>query len=187
MRDRYLSSCFRSWPVWVVLLFTVFGGCQAKKPPLSPAATAFKKEVRDCFQRIVPALVGPVVKKNLPAINQVLKNLEPETKIKLCIFCPFRIGVLDRSGDTLTIYPFKAEALGNYSTYDVVMQTLKNHRINQQRFFLQGGSEIYVICAPILKGKSLVGIVAMSLGVGDAQKHWGLTEKEFLALDFNKS
>lgn len=190
MKDQYFSralGCFRRCPVGLLLLLLVFGGCQAKEPPLSPAAAAFKKEVQNCFEQIVPALAGPVIKKNLPAINEVLKKLEPETKIKLCVFCPFRIGILNKAGDTMTIYPFRAEALGNYSKYGVVTQTIKNRRINQQRFFLQDGSQIYIICAPILNRDKLAGIVALSLGAADAKKHWGLTEKEFMAIDFNKS
>ena len=78
-------------------------------------------------------------------------------RIKLCRMCPFRIGILDKNGDTLTVYPFKAEAVGNFSGYDVVVQTLKNRKINQQKFFLQDGSQMYIICVPLFHEKDLAG------------------------------
>ena len=64
--------------------------------------------------------------------------------------CPFRIGILDKNGETLTVYPFKVESMGNFSNYEVVAQTLKDHQINQQRLYLQDGSQIYLICVPLL-------------------------------------
>jgi hypothetical protein len=188
MRDRSFSAAWRrfgSWPVWLLLLLLVVGGCQATEPPLSPAAASFKKEVQDCLQRISRELPLPLAKEDVPAINEVLARVEPEA-VKLCRMCPFRLGVLNRNGETLTVHPFKADALGNYSNYDVVVQTLKNQKINQQRLFLQNGSQIYLVCDPIMQGDKLLGILALSLSAQEAKQRWGITEKEFLALDFNK-
>ena len=175
----------RPWAMPLLTLVLMLAACQAKEPPLSPAAAAFKKEVKDCLVRLSTPLVAPVVQSNQAAINEALKHAEPEA-IKLCRMCPFRMGVLDREGDTLTVYPFKEEAMGNFSTYDVVVQTLKNRKINQQRFYLQDGSQMYIICAPLKQGEELAGILALSLSAAEAKNRWGLTAQEFLRIDFNQ-
>jgi hypothetical protein len=163
----------------------VFGGCRATEPPLSPAAAAFKKEVQDCLDQLCHGMVEQIEKKDIAGLNESLKHIEPEA-LRLCRMCPFRIGILDKTGDTLTVYPFKQEAMANFSKYEVVVQTLKNKKINQQRFFLQDGAQIYIICVPLSREKELVGIMALSLSAEDAKSRYGLTEADFLAIDFNK-
>jgi len=187
MRDRYFVrdiKPLRGWAILLLLLLLVLSGCQAKEPPLSPAAAAFKKEVQECLDRLCQGVIGALVKKDVAALNETLKKIEPEA-LKLCRMCPFRIGILDQHGDTVTVYPFKAEAMGNFSSYEAVAQTLKNRKINQQRLFLQDGSQMYLICVPLLQGENLVGIMALSLSAKDAQDLWGLSEKDFLTIDFN--
>ena len=189
MKDQYFSRAlgwFRRWPVGLLLLLMVFGGCQAKEPTLSPAAVSFKKEIRNYLQRLSQGLTAPLAKGDLPAVNEVLDRVGPEA-VKLCRMCPFHLGVLNKDGVTLTVHPYNVAALGNFSNYEVVVQTLKNQKINQQRFFLQDGSQIYIVCDPILKGDKLLGILALSLSAQEAKQRWGLTEKEFLAINFNKS
>jgi hypothetical protein len=187
MKDRYFVRTprpLRAWAIFLLLLLPVLTGCQAKEPPLSPAAAAFKKEVQDCLDRLCQGVIGALVRKDVPAINEALKQIEPQT-LKLCRMCPFRIGILDRHGETVTVYPFKAEAMGDFSAYESVAQTLKNHKINQQRLFLQDGAQMYLICVPLLQGENLVGILALSLSAKDAQDRWELSEKDFLAINFN--
>lgn len=187
MRDHFFAGRFR--PIkgglaLLLLLLLVLGGCQDKEPPLSPEATAFKKEVQDCLDRLCQGLVGSILKGDVDALNETLKKVEPEA-IKLCRMCPFRIGILNKNGETLTVYPFKAEAMGNYANYEGVTQTLKNRQINQQRLYLQDGSQIYLIFLPLLHDKDLVGIMVLSLSAKDAHDRWALTEKEFLEINFN--
>ena len=187
MMDRLFPGRIRlsgAWPILLLLLLGLLGGCQAKEPPLSPAAAAFKKEVQDCLGRLCQGLVGSILKGDVDALNETLKKVEPEA-IKLCRMCPFRIGILDKNGETLTVYPFKAEAMGNFANYEGVAQTLKNRQINQQRLFLQDGSQIYLILIPLLHDKDLVGIMVLSLSAKDAHDRWGLTEKEFMDINFN--
>jgi hypothetical protein len=75
--------------------------------------------------------------------------------------------------------------MGNFSSYAVVAQTLKNQQINQQQLYLQDGSQIYVICIPLSQNRNLVGIMVLSLSAKDAQDRWGLTAKDFLDINFN--
>jgi hypothetical protein len=172
------------WAVLLLVLGIVLSGCQAQEPPLSPAAAAFKKEVKDCLAELSKGLLQPVSQENVPAIQEALQKIEPAAA-KLCRRCPFRIGVLNKNGDTLTIYPSKAEAL-DFSNYNVVVQTLKTRRIMQQRFYLQDGSQVFIVCAPLLRGDDLLGILAISLSAAEANSRWGVTEKEFMAIDFNR-
>ena len=180
-RSRPLRSSF----VLVLLCLLVLGGCQAGEPPLTPAAASFKKEVQDCLNRLSQGLAAAMVKRDVPALNETLKHLEPDT-LKLCRMCPFRIGILDQTGNTLTVYPYKPEAIGDFSNYEVVVRTLKNRQIHQQRFYLQDGSQMYIICVPLFQGENLQGIMALSLSAADAKSHWGLSEQEFMAIDFNR-
>jgi hypothetical protein len=173
------------WRYLLFLLLLLSFGCQAPEPPLSPGAATFKKEVQECIDRLATPLVEPLSKKDIPAINETLKKAEPQA-IKLCRMCPFRIGVLDKNGETLTVYPYREAAKGDFSGYEVVVQTLKNRKTLQQRFFMQDGSEIYIVCVPILKQEELLGVLALALGAEEAKKIWGVTEKEFLAIDFNR-
>jgi hypothetical protein len=167
-----------------LLLLLALAGCQAAEPPLTPGAAAFKKEVQDCLDRLCAGLVEPIVQGDVGGINETLKHIEPES-IKLCRMCPFRIAILDHNGETLTVYPFKPEAMGNFSNYESVAQTLKNHKINQQRLYLQDGGQLFVVCVPLARGDTLVGIMVLSLSADEAKKRWELQEKDFLAINFN--
>jgi hypothetical protein len=162
----------------------IFCACSAKEPPLSPAAASFKHEIKDCIQRLAAPLAGPVARQDAQAINKALLAMA-EPAIKLCRMCPFQIGVMDLNGDILARYPEKKEGILNLSGYGLFDQVLKSRRTSQQRFFLQGGSEIYIIAVPLLHEGQMIGLLGLSLDAAEALQRWGLTDKEFLALDFN--
>jgi hypothetical protein len=188
MKSRYSKQISKlNWlgVIPLLLLPGLIHGCQAQEPPLSPAAAAFKQEVKECIGRLVKPLIDPVIKKDREAINEALKKTEPEA-IKLCRMCPFRMGVMNRHGDTLAVYPPPKDAHLDFYHYEVVQQALKTRKIAQQRLFLQNGARLYVICSPILQQEKVIGILALALNAEEAKKRWDLTEKEFLALDFNR-
>lgn len=163
----------------------VFCGCQAKQPPLSPAAAAFKQEIKNCLVNLSTALIEPVAKKDMAAINAALSKIESPA-VKLCTLCPFQIGVLNQYGEGLAAYPPKSgNNARNYSRYDLIAKAIKSKKIHQQRFFLQDGSGLYLICAPIVRADNVIGLVVIAVNSEDATKRWGLTEKDFLALNFN--
>jgi hypothetical protein len=188
MKSRYhqkMPKFNRHWFILPLLLLGLICGCQAKEPPLSPAAASFKKEVKECLGRLVKPLMEPILKRDTAAINETLKKTEPDA-IKLCRMCPFRMGVMDQNGETLAIYPPKKDAYLDFYNYEVVQQALKHRKIAQQRLFLQDGSGLYVICVPLLQEDRVMGLLAVALSASDAKKRWGLTEKEFMTLDFNR-
>jgi len=188
MESRYHQKMLEFNRLWFILPILLLGlnyGCQSKEPPLSPAAATFKQEIKECLDRLVEPLSEPVLQRDVAAINETLKKTEPEA-IKLCRMCPFRMGVMDKNGDTLAVYPPQKDAHLDFHNYGVVQQALKNRKIEQQRLFLQDGSGLYVICVPLLKGEKVIGLLAIALSATEAHSRWGLTEKEFLALDFNR-
>ena len=50
---------------------------------------------------------------------------------------------------------------------------------------IQDGSELYIICAPILRQDKVIGLMGIAISAEEAKSRWGLTEKEFMALNFN--
>jgi hypothetical protein len=189
MESRYLKIMRKFNRLWGVLLLLLLPGlisaCQSQEPPLSPAAARFKQEVKECLGLVAKPLIEPLLKKDPAAIHETLKKTEPEN-LKLCVRCPFRMGVMDMDGNSLALYPATKEANLDFYKYDVVQQVLKSRKIMQQRLFLQDGSGLYVICVPLFKKEKVIGLLAIALSATEARKKWGLTEKEFLALDFNR-
>lgn len=164
---------------------TLLFGCQAKPAPLSPAAASFKHEIKTCLTNLSTALMEPVANKDLAAINAALEKVESPA-VKLCRLCPFQVGVLNRLGETLAIYPPRSgNGTKNYSSYDLITKAIHSKKIQQQRFFLQNGSELYIICAPLVREDNVIGLVAIAVNSVDAAKRWDLKEKEFLVIDFN--
>lgn len=163
------------------ILFSL--GCQAKPTPLSPGALAFKKEVKACLDTLAVDLVEPIAKRDLNGIKSTLQKIEPQA-VKLCRMCPFSIGVLNRYGETLAIYPPR-EITTNFSNYELVTKAINTKKIQQQRFFLQNGAILYIVCAPIMRTDRVLGLAAIAINAEEAQQRWGITEKEFLALNFN--
>jgi C4-dicarboxylate-specific signal transduction histidine kinase len=171
---------------WIILGLAVLlvWGCQAK--PLSTGAATFKQEIMHCLADLETALKEPVARKDKVAINAALEEVESPA-LKLCRMCPFQIGILDRYGQALATYPPRPGGTQgkNYSSYFLVSKALKSKKIQQQRFYLQNGTQLYIICAPLLKHDKIIGLVALAVNSADAAKRWGVTDKEFLALDFN--
>jgi hypothetical protein len=174
------------WAVFLASAVILLSGCQAREVPLSPGAAAFKQEIKSCLTNLAATLTEPVATRDLAGIRAALEKAESPA-VKLCRLCPFEIGVTDQSGETLAAYPPKGDGKGkNYSQYDLVIKTINSKKTQQQRFFLPGGSELYLVCAPLIRQDKLIGLVAIAISSVEASKRWGLTEKEFLALDFNK-
>jgi hypothetical protein len=182
--SKFASRAF-FWLIlgWAALLVW---GCQAK--PLSPGAANFKHEIKHCLNDLSAALQEPVARRDVPAIDAALSEVESPA-LKLCRLCPFRVGVLDQFGEALATYPPKPGGTPqgkNYSSYELVSKALKSKKIQQQRFYLQNGNKLYIICAPLLKNGNVIGLVALAINSADATKRWGITDKDFLSLDFNK-
>jgi hypothetical protein len=181
MRSNPLQVAFLASPRWLLLVCAVLllFACQS---PVSPAAS-FKKEVKSILDKLCTGLVEPVSKSDVPGIETALSEIEPQV-VKLCRMCPFQVGVLNQHGEILAVHPPTGRS-SNFSSYDLVIKTISSKQIQQQKFFLQDGSELYIICAPILRQDTVIGLTAIAISAEEAKSRWGLTEKEFMALNFN--
>jgi len=52
--------------------------------------------------------------------------------------------------------------------------------------YLQNGSHLFVICSPLQKNGRIVGVPVVGLTTEDIMKSYGITEREFLRIDFNR-
>jgi len=188
MRNLLRSSFFGDrghvWPVLLLGAVILFFGCH-REPPLNPGIATFKQELKSCLGSLSTNLEEPVARKDIAGITAALANVESPT-VKLCRLCPFEIGVLDPAGKILATYPVKgAGKAKDFSSYDLVKKAISGKKIQQQGLFLPDGSKLYLVCAPLIRKDVLIGLVAIAISSEDAKKRWSLTEKEFLALDFN--
>ncbi|HZK14081.1 MAG TPA: hypothetical protein VFC55_06160 [Desulfobaccales bacterium] len=188
MRNLLRSSFFGDqaclWPVLLVSAVILLFGCH-QEPPLNPGIATFKQELKSCLDNLSVTLLEPVARQDIAGITAALENVESPA-VKLCRLCPFEIGVLTPIGEILAAYPVKgAGTAKDYSSYDLVKKAISSKRIQQQGLFLPDGSKLYLVCAPLVRKDVLIGLVAIAISSGEAEKRWGLTEKEFLAIDFN--
>ena len=165
-------------------LCLIFCGCRAKEPPLTPAAASFKKAVQEEIARLAPALLEPVAKKSTSQINITLQKIfsDPQNEGPLW---PYKIVVTDQDGVSLGKYPVEKGFSMDFSNYSVVQKCLKDCKTSYGRLFSQGGQILYNLL-PILKGEEVKGILALGLDGAEVNKKWGLSEQEFLALEFDR-
>lgn len=188
-RRKEMSTCkearkIRRWAAVLIFLSVVLSACQSRQAPLSPAAASFKKEMREELAKLTPALTGTVSQGDVAAINAVLEKLSAEA-IHAGRPWTFRIGILDRNGVGLAAFPLQNHPHKDFSSYDGFAKVFKDHQTVTERFYMQDGAQIYVIAAPLLRQDQVVGGLALVLSAADAQKKWGISEKEFMAIDFN--
>ena len=185
LRSSFFGDQGRLWPVLLLGAVILLFGCQAREVPLNPGIATFKQELKSCLDNLDSTLMEPVARKDLAGIKAALENVESPA-VKLCRMCPFEIVVLDPSGKILSAYPVKGEGKAkDYSSYDLVKKAISSKRVQQQALFLPEGSKLYLVCAPLIRKDELIGLVAIAISSADAEKRWNLTEKDFLALDFN--
>jgi hypothetical protein len=185
VRNRFFVVQGRFWPVLLVSAVMLLFGCQAREAPLKPGIATFKQELKSCIDSLTVTLMEPVARKDLAGIAAALEKVESPA-VKLCRLCPFEIGVLNPAGETLAAFPVKGDGKAkNFSNYDLVKKAISSKKIQQQGLFLADGSKLYLVCAPLLRDNMLIGLVAIAVSSEDAEKRWGLKEKEFLALNFN--
>lgn len=185
---RYATQ-IQLWMIVFIVLSAASGGCGPKEPSLSEAAYAFKNEMGETVRRLSHLFIEPAIKKDIKAIDTTLEKLFLDAHRKGRPLT-FSIVILDKNGITLTYrYPQRAchlTSVLNYSDYSMVAQALKTRRIVQGRLFLQDGTRLYVICAPLLQKDRLEGVLTISMPDSQLNEKLGVSEKEFLSIDFNK-
>jgi hypothetical protein len=174
------------WRWWVLLPAIILcWGCQSKEPPLSQEAAKFAQDIKEAISRFTPDLVGPVSKKDIPAIKPHLEKFyseeKPEGEMAL-----LRLTILDGCGAVITVHPQDQIIGDNFSKYTACAQVLQDKRLAQERLYRPDGAELYAIYAPLINQDKVVGVVCFVLEAEKVKKKWGVTSEEFLRIDFQK-
>lgn len=167
-----------------LVLSLSFPACKPAPAP-SSAAVAFKKEVRDNIEKLSPPFTEALQKGNGKQIETAL--------VQACAKAdqsgtPFSCGiaVLDKNGISITsTSPRKSSQRIDYSHYESIKKSLREKRVIHTRLFLQDGTKVYVISSPLLKDGILHGLLVLGYFSTEVQRNWGLTEAEFLEINFN--
>lgn len=171
-----------------LLLVTVLGlcfpGCPAPKEALSPAAAAFKNDMRETIGKLSKVLVEPVCRDDAAACEKAIAAIYPEAPKDTLTF-PFHVGVMNQKGILIYTIPPVKNIGDDYSQYKAVKDALKAQRIKNVRFFAPNGKELLLVLAPLMKKEEMVGLLVLRLDPGQVKKKWGISEKEFLALNLN--
>jgi hypothetical protein len=167
-----------------LVFFLTLPACKPSPAP-SSAAVAFKKEVRDNIEKLSPPFAEALLKGNQKAIESALTRacVEAEQQGK-----PFSCGIaiLDKNGISITTTSPRKSSRGiDYSHYESITKSLRAKRIVHARLFLQDGTKIYAVSSPLVQDGRLVGLLVLGYFSTEVQRNWGLTEAEFLEIDFN--
>jgi hypothetical protein len=158
-------------------------GCQQKKPPLSPKAAAFVKEVQAAINRIGPPLARPVARKDGAAVQKALVKAF-SVCADACEGMFYNVFILDQEGILTAVYPpAKVKAL-QFSNYTAVKKAFAEKKPNQSILYQPDGTPTYIIYVPLIENNQVAGILALGFEGNQVMEKRGVGEKEFLSLEF---
>ena len=171
--------------VTAVVIGLVVCGCQSGTSGESPAAEAFKIEMQHTLKELAAILIEPVSGADQQAVIAVIDSfcisIVEKTPPLNC-----GVAVMDKNGMTIVgRYPDEPLKTLNFSHYTVVKQALQERKIMQGRLFLQDGTRLYTIVAPLSAQGEVHGLFGLAFTALELTKRWGITEEEFMALDLN--
>jgi len=174
----------------MIVTLTLFSmgtaGCEKKEPPLSKEVLSLKQEVKERIEKYAPAFIDPLSRKNKAAVQEAMARLSLE---------------LTRGGQPLTwgaaVLDTEGVALGsctsggpqaglNYSNIKPVTEALKYQKMTQGKFYRQDGFCAYYVLKPLTHQGRFVGLFVLGLSAKELIENKGVSEKEFLAIDFNQ-
>jgi hypothetical protein len=104
------------------------------------------------------------------------------------------LGVLDPSGNYLVGYRIGDTAPGSieksgyedmsFASFKGVDQVVSSRKIVQMPLYFQE-QNVLVIGAPLIREDKLLGIMCLSFDTEKFEKEWGISEQDFLKIDFN--
>ena len=171
-----------------VLMFLLAGGggCGRKEPPVTKGGLEFKKQIRETVERLDPFLLEAASKEDRKRAEMTLEKFASDAFQKNWVR-PLLMGLIDKRGIVLARWPgtVSSDAGNNFAQYNAFKKVLKDRKISQERLFLQGGQNTLVLCVPFPRKGEMTGILAFTFRPADLKDQIGLTEEEFLAMDFN--
>jgi hypothetical protein len=195
MREESLMDRDASHKRWVcsaglvaVLMFLLAGGggCGRKESPVTKGGFEFKKQIRETVEKLEPLLLESAAKEDRKRAETTLEKFASEAFQKNGVR-PLLMGLIDQRGIVLARGPgtVSSDSGNDFAQYHAFQKVLKDRKIFQERLFLQGGKNILLLCVPLLRKGDLEGILAFTFRPADLKDQIGLTEEEFLAMDFN--
>lgn len=98
----------------------------------------------------------------------------------------YATGVLDSDGIVVAAASPGGSGKGIYfSRYEMFRKVMKQRRIVPFRLYLRDGGRLMAVAAPVGGGGSASGVLVLSFLSGELTDRWGITEEEFLALEFD--
>ena len=185
----------KTW-LWGVLVCTIslafYLGCTSD-PPLSQEAMTFRQQTLEDFERLAPKL-APVLEREsqFGAAGEVIKDylLDQYVNDRYVL----GLGVLDPSGDYLVGYRIGDTAPGSieksgyedmsFASFKGVDRVVSSRKIVQVPLYFQEQS-VLVVGAPLVNEDRLLGIMCLSFETENFEEEWGISEQEFLKIDFN--
>ena len=169
----------------LILFVAFFSGCAMSESGSSEAVRAFRKEVKETRDVLVPALMDAVANRDPQSVRAILG--------KKCVAAgesgrPFSCGiaVLDLHGITLhSITPGEPSKRIDYSTYEAVKTALKEKKAVKARAFLQDHTTLYAVNIPLVRNGEAIGILVLAFDASDLRNRYHLTEEEFLKMDLD--
>ena len=169
----------------LVFLSAGIGGCGKKEPPLSKEALSLKKEIKERIEKYSPVFVDPLSRGDKAAVQEALAKLSAEfTKDGQPL--TWGAAVLDKDGITLGALTSGGPQTGlDYSNMKSVAEVLKSRKMIQGKFYRKDGFNAYYVVGPLLQKEELVGLFVLGLPTKEVNEKRGVSEKEFMAIDFN--
>jgi len=158
-------------------------GCQQAKPPLSPKAAIFAKEVQAAIDRIGPPLAGPVARKDAPAVQKALVKAF-SVCADACEGMFYNVFILDQEGILTAVYPPAVVKALQFSNYTAVKKAFAEKKPNQSILYQPDGTPTYIIYVPLIEKNEVAGILALGFEGNQVREKRGVGEKEFLSLEF---
>jgi hypothetical protein len=181
---RWVSSV--GFVAVVIFLFVGGSGCGRKEPPVTKGGLEFKKQIRETVERLDPFLLEAASKEDRKRAETTLEKFASDAFQKNWVR-PLLMGLIDKRGIVLACWPgtVSSDAGNNFAQYNAFKKVLKDRKISQERLFLQGGQNTLVLCVPFPRKGEMTGILTFTFRPADLKDQMGLTEEEFLAMDFN--
>jgi hypothetical protein len=177
-KKGYLGIC-----ILLLMALACGSGCQETKPPLSPKAAIFVKEVQAAINRIGPPLAGPVARQDRKAVQKALVKAF-SVCADACEGMFYNVFILDQQGVLTAVYPPAEVKRLHFSNYKAVQKAFAEKKPNQTILYQPDGTPTYIICVPLIENDVVAGILALGFEGNQVQEKRGVGEKEFLSLDF---
>jgi hypothetical protein len=170
----------------LIFLSVGTGGCGRKEPPLSKEALSLKKEIKERIEKYAPVFLDPLSRNDKAAVQEALGKLSIEFT-KRGQPMTWGMAVLNKDGVAFGALTSGGPQAGlDYSNIKPVADALKLHKMAHGKFYRQDGFCAYYVVKPLVRQGGLVGLFVLGLSAKELIEKKGISEKEFMAMDFNQ-